>query len=251
MVDRWELIAALIRAQGEVTISELHKQFPNVSEMTLRRDLEHLEKSGKIIRVYGGAKSLEAIIGLTEERYAQRSLERVEQKNLIASKAVSLLKPDTSVFIDSGTTTTAFARALPDLNLRIITSGLTCALELARLQDSEVEVIGGTFNKHSLSTAGCRAIEQLQNVNFDIGFLGATGLDVERGFTTGLSEDCELKRAAIKRCAQVVLLVDSSKLGKVHAYTFARLEDVDYMVTDGELPAEILTEIKRKGVDVL
>ena len=132
MVDRRELIAALIRAQGEVTISELHKQFPNVSEMTLRRDLEHLEKSGKIIRVYGGAKSLEAIIGLTEERYGQRTLERVEQKNLMASKAVSLLKPDTSVFIDSGTTTTAFARALPDLNLRIITSGLTCALELAR-----------------------------------------------------------------------------------------------------------------------
>jgi len=80
------------------------------------------------------AKSIEAIVGLTEELYSKRLLHNVEQKSFIAEKALTLLEPNTSVFIDSGTTTTALARIMPDSNLRIFTSGLTCALELARLK---------------------------------------------------------------------------------------------------------------------
>lgn len=251
MVERRDRIVELVQLKGEVTLGELRAEFPNVSEMTLRRDLDYLDRKGLLVRVHGGAKSLEAIIGLTEERYAQRSVQRVPQKNLIASKAVNLLTANSVIFIDSGTTTTAFSRALPDLNLRIFTSGLTCALELARLKDSSVEIVGGELNKRSFCSMGAQATKQIQSVNFDIAFLGAAGFDLERGFTTGWFDDRELKRAAIERSQKVVILVDSSKIGKVNAYTFARLEEVGVVVSDDEFPEETILGIKSKGVELL
>lgn len=251
MLKRRMQIAELIRSEREISIAELRTLFPDVSEMTLRRDLEYLEQQGQIVRVHGGAKSIEAIAGLVEEKYAQRSLQRSEEKNLIAAKAVELLRPNMVVFIDSGSTTTALSRLLPDLNLRIVTSGLTCALELARLHTSSVEVIGGELNHRSLSTFGVDGLEQLEHMNFDIAFLGATGFHLQRGFTTGLRADSALKRKAIERSHQAVVLVDSSKVGKVYAYTFARLEDVDVVVTDDGIDAEVVETLQGKGIEVL
>ena len=169
MLKRRMQIAELIRSEREISIAELRTLFPDVSEMTLRRDLEYLEQQGQIVRVHGGAKSIEAIAGLVEEKYAQRSLQASEEKNLIAAKAVELLRPNMVVFIDSGSTTTAYpAPARPQF--AIVTSGLTCALELARLHTSSVEVIGGELNHRSLSTFGVGGLEQLEHMNFDIAF---------------------------------------------------------------------------------
>ncbi len=251
MKKRRKMITELIRTEGEISIMQLREHFPDVSEMTLRRDLEYLDQNGQIVRIHGGAKSIEAIVGLTEELYSKRLLHNVEQKSFIAEKALTLLEPNTSVFIDSGTTTTALARIMPDSNLRIFTSGLTCALELARLKESTIELVGGELNKISLSTFGSHAMRQLENVNFDIAFLGVTGFTMKAGFTTGQFDDCELKRAAMKRAPKVVLLMDSSKIGRVKTYTFASLDDIDAVIVDDDIDQELVKEIKEKEVEVI
>ena len=162
-------IAELIRSEREISIAELRTLF-----RCIRDDAEARSGvSGTAGADREGARasrSIEAIAGLVEEKYAQRSLQRSEEKTFIVAKAVELLRPNMVVFIDSGSTTTALSRLLPDLNLRIVTSGLTCALELARLHTSSVEVIGGELNHRSLSTFGVGGLEQLEHMNFDIAF---------------------------------------------------------------------------------
>lgn len=250
-INRREMLVELVRREGEVSMAKLSKHFPDVSEMTLRRDLEYLDRMGQVVRVHGGAKSIESIVGKTEELYAQRLVHNVESKNVIARKALELLEPNTSLFLDSGTTTTALARIMPDKEFRIFTSGLTCALELARLQNSSVDLVGGTLNKVSLSTYGSRALHQLENVNFDITFLGVTGFTLKAGFTTGLLEDCQLKQGTMKKASKVVLLMDSSKIGKVKTYTFANLDDVDIVIVDDDIDEAYVEEIKKREVEVI
>lgn len=251
MKGRRDKIVEMIRIEGEVSTTQLKNEFPDVSEMTLRRDLEYLDQKGQIVRIHGGARSIEAIIGLTEEIYSKRLLSNVEQKVLIVEKALKLLKPGTSVFIDSGTTMTTLSRMMPDHNFRIFTSGLTCALELAKLKKSDVELIGGSFNKVSLSTFGPQAIHQLESVNLDIAFLGVTGFTTDAGFTTGMVDDCILKKTAIKQAKKVVALMDSSKIGVVKTYTFASLDDVHTIVGDNDISQELIQKINRKEVEVI
>ncbi|MDP4153918.1 MAG: DeoR/GlpR family DNA-binding transcription regulator, partial [Bacillota bacterium] len=151
MPQRRELMVQLIQREGQVSISQLKEAFPKVSEMTLRRDLEILNRSGQIVRIHGGAKSIGAIVGLSEELHARRSQENVANKQIISKKALSLLKPNISIFIDSGTTTTAFAHVLPDMDMLITTSGITVAMELIHMTNVSVYLTGGKLNRNSIS----------------------------------------------------------------------------------------------------
>lgn len=249
--DRRDKMASLIRQKGEISIGELKTHFPSVSEMTLRRDLEFLDQQGHVVRVHGGVKSIEAIIGLSEETYAKRSTENVDQKDRIARKALEFVKPNTSIFLDSGTTTTALSRLIPDQPCDIFTTGVTCAAELARLDKPIIFLAGGNLNKVSLSTFGSQVTSQISDVNFTVAFLGVTGFTAKAGFTTGVLDDCELKKKAIQKASKVVMLMDSSKIGKVLTYTFASLEDVDVVVSDGNLDLDIVELMHEKGVEVI
>lgn len=248
---RRERIVEFVRQQGEVSIGQLKQMFPEVSEMTLRRDLEILDQSKQIIRIYGGARSIGAIVGFSEELYTKRSRDNVEKKRLIANKALQLLEPNTSIFIDSGTTTTAFTHIIPDDNFLIFTSGITCALELTRLSKSVVYIMGGRLNRNSISTYGSQIHSQLEHVNFDIAFIGVTGFTIKTGFTVGVFDECELKRNAIEKAQKVVLFMDSSKVGKIMPYTFALPEDIDILVTDGEIEPEIIKYLQEREVEII
>lgn len=249
--ERRSMVQNLVRQKGEVSISELKAHFPEVSEMTLRRDLDFLDQRGHVVRVHGGVKSLECIVGLSEDTYSKRSAENMEQKNLISKKALGLFKPNTSIFLDSGTTTTALSRVMPDQPCDIFTTGVTCAVELANLEKPRVFLAGGNLNKVSLSTVGSQVTSQIGNVNFDIAFLGVTGFTPENGFTTALFDECELKKNAIKKASRVVLLMDSAKIGKVLTYTFASYEDVDVIVSDGNMDQDIIRLMNEKGIEII
>ena len=110
MDERRKRIAELINEQGYVSFADLKKQFPQVSDMTLRRDLEYLDRVGQIIRIHGGAKSLDIVIG-TEDYYSNRSAHKTEAKRQIAVKAASVFTPQSVIFIDSGSTTTVVEKA--------------------------------------------------------------------------------------------------------------------------------------------
>ena len=130
MEMRRDAIVQLINENGTVSFAQIKKAFPNVSEMTLRTDLKILDEEKKILRVHGGAKSVQVIIG-TDDFLNRKSVRNIPEKQEIAKKALALLHPDTTFFLDSGSTATVLARQIPDQSYLIYTTGLSCATELA------------------------------------------------------------------------------------------------------------------------
>ena len=250
MDQRREKMVALINQEGSVGFAQLKQAFRPVSEMTLRRDLEYLDKQKRIIRTHGGARSVEVLVG-TDDLYLRRSTRNAEGKRLIAGKALQLLQQNTAIFLDSGSTCTEFARQMPDGPYIIFTSAISVALELSRLQQAQVHLVGGRLNSASLSVNGATALHDLESVNFQMAFLGVTGYAYERGFTCGAEEDAALKRAVICRAEKTVMLMDAQKMDVTSTFTFARLEDIHALVTDAPLPERVAHACERRGVEVL
>lgn len=130
----------------------------------------------------------------------------------------------------------------------IMTSGLTCAMELAKLKESRVVMLGGNMNCRSMSVNGYNAIRAIEKVNFDIAFMGVTRFDYETGFTCETLEDAEIKRLAVEKSNKVVVLMDSSKIGKRGTYTMCNLDQVDVVVCDDKLPENFIEECKARGI---
>ena len=253
METRRSAIVALINQRGSVSFGELKEQFPQVSEMTLRTDLKTLDGEGKILRIHGGAKSIGTLQStLSKDDFInKRSILNIQEKQLIAQKAVALLKPEEAIFIDSGSTTTMMAAAIPEGPRLIYTSGLGCATELARLTEARICLPGGVLNRYSHSVCGVSAIKEIERVSFRQAFIGVTGFSYENGFSCSIDEEARLKEAAIRHAQQVILLMDSTKLRKHSTYTFCRLPEVDIIVSDGNLPADFLSHCAEEGVTVL
>lgn len=141
MEQRRNAIVELVNREGSLSFVQLKKAFPSVSEMTLRTDLKALDQARRVVRVHGGVKSVEVVVG-TDDQFGRRTARNASEKQIIAEKAAALLRPNTTVFLDSGSTATAVARCVPDEPMLIFTSGLTCAIELARLEKPKVSIPG-------------------------------------------------------------------------------------------------------------
>lgn len=246
---RRKSIVNLIDEQGFVHFSTLQEKFPNVSDMTLRTDLKELDKQNAIIRIHGGAKSVHAVIG--DDYLAKRFAASKDAKEIIAKKALQFIKEGTTIFLDSGTTTTTLATAIPDLPFTIYTSGLTCAMELSHLLKPRVEIIGGTLNRYSLSACGPASMNMLHRIHFSQVFLGVTSFNQNFGFACGIDEEALLKQTVIQQAEQVIFLMDSTKLNKMSTFKFASLADVDIIITDDDCPPEFIELCKAKDVQVI
>ncbi len=247
---RRNAIVELINENGTVSFARIKNTFPNVSEMTLRTDLKLLDKAKKIVRIHGGAKSVEMIVG-TDDYLSRRSVRNIPEKQRIAVKALSVVREDTTIFLDSGSTTTLMARQFPDQSNLIYTTGLSCATELCSLSKATVMLPGGTLNRYSQSVCGISAIKELERVNFSQTFLGVTGFGFDTGFTCGSSEEAILKQTAIEQSEETIVLMDSSKVGTKSTFRICGLDRVDAVVSDGNLPEEFLEECRRLCVRVL
>lgn len=250
MDARRKQIVELVNRQGYVRFVQIKENFPNVSEMTLRTDLKVLDQEKKIVRIHGGAKSVQLVIG-TDDYLGSRSIRNLTEKEEIAKKAAGLIKPDTAVFLDSGSTTTMLARLFPDQSNLIYTTGLSCATELAGLSKPTVLIPGGKLNRYSISIYGSSVVKELERINFHQTFLGVMNYECQTGFTCGNNEEAFLKRTAIQQTEQVIVLMDSSKLGGKGTYSICGLEDIDILVSDGHLPEEFRIECENHHVTIL
>ena len=250
MNERRAQINDYIQRKQEVFLNELRELVPDVSEMTIRRDLEALEQEGSIVRIHGGAKSVKFINRLVEDVFSKRLSANTEKKRVIGEKAAALIVAEHSIYIDAGSTTMALAERIPDQRLLISTSGLNIALELLRLSNSTLNVIGGEVNRSSISVAGPQALAAIGNLNIDMAFIAATAFSPEAGFSCGNVHDCELKREVLRRAKQRVLLMDSSKIGKTMPYTFANASDIDILICDEELPTQVREIFQNHGVTI-
>jgi len=250
LIKRQEEIVDLVRQKKTVTFTQLKEHFPDVSEITIRRDLVLLDKNKQLVRVHGGAKSIDALFSV-EDTYLSRSSQNMDNKRIIAEKAIPFLKENTSVFIDSGTTLTQMCSILPDKPFLIYTNSISCAMELTRLKSALSYMLGGRINLNSFCVDGSSSLAAIHNVNFDIGLFGTTGYVCGKGFATGIPEEYELKHLALEHCERVIVLMDSSKFGVSSTFFFASPKDVDVVISDGHLSQRALEEFAQQNIKVV
>ena len=250
MEMRRDAIVQLINEKGTVRFVKLDMALRLVSRVNLGVGLKRMDEQKTIWRLNGVEESWHVSIG-TEYLLKRKSVGKIPEKQESAKKALTLLRPDTTFFLDSGSTATAFARQIPDQSYLIYTTGLSCATELANLTRPTVMLPGGRLNRYSQSVFGYSAIRELERVNFDQAFLGVTGFHPSVGFSCGISDEALLKQTAIHQSGQVIALMDSSKVDIKCSFSFCSLSDVDIVVSDGKLPEEFLEECRKYGVQVL
>ena len=235
--ERQEYILDLIDSKGSITLGELEETFRNVSSMTLRRDLILLENEEHIIRTKGGAVSSSRVNTQSRDEpiYSFRELENMSAKRDIAKKALAYVERGRSMYLDSGSTLMCLAKSMEDEAYTIITSGLNIAIELLKKQKPSVISLGGPVNRNTISVSGPEAIEYMSRINIDIAFMSASGYSEENGFTVSNIFESELKRNIIKKAKKIIMLMDSSKIDKVLAFTFAARSDVDMLILESDL----------------
>lgn len=247
---RRDKIAEFIKRQGTVTFGQLVELFPQVSEMTLRKDLKQLDSQGQIIRIHGGARSLDTLPG-TDTPLVKRMSQNMDKKRGIAQKAKELISPGNAVFLDSGSTMTELAKVYPDQPGMVFTGGLSCLNELTTLQQTDVYVLGGKLNKNSLSVRDVAMASMVEDLHFDLAFISVNGFTAQSGFTCRSSFRWELEKVIIRRSGKVIVLMDSSKVGLSNPFSICMPREVDIVVCDHELDEETRKLLEEEGVRVL
>lgn len=245
---RLERMQAFIEQNNVVTIKQLQNLFPEVSLMTIHRDLDVLMDAGKIVKFRGGAKSVRHS---GDPEFNVRIGENNSGKFAIAQKAMALLQPHSSVFLDASTTNLMLAQSLPDIHLNIITTGPSIALELCRLHNPVVTLCCGTINRKNLALSGQNTLEMLDGINIDLAFIGVSGCSVDAGFTCGTEGDMLVKHKVIQKARTSVAMCGREKLKCLMPYTFAKLADVDYLITDEKLPESFAAAATEAGIKIL
>jgi DeoR family transcriptional regulator, fructose operon transcriptional repressor len=245
-----EILRLLHRKErGAITVTELAAEL-EVSQMTIRRDLNHLHAVGLLRRVYGGATT--AYPPADEMPFIQRDRWFGDEKEAIGRIAASLISPGEQIILDAGTTTLQIARNLAGLSdLVVVTSALPIAIELARCQNVHTIVLGGTLKCREQCTVGSMVGQALSRVSVDRAFLSAAAFNLERGATDPDMAEVEVKQAMMRSARQVILVADHNKWNRVTFAQIAPLQAFDALVTDDELSAPAIREIEAIGVEVI
>lgn len=244
--QRRHLIVSQLQQQGELSVEQLAEQF-HTSEVTIRKDLTVLEQAGLLLRRYGGA------VPVPQDFVSDSSLEKVSERKLaIAKAAAGLIKDHYRIIIDSGRTTAAL---LPELagkrGLVVMTNSLAIANTLRELENEPTLLMtGGTWDPQSEAFQGQLAEQMLRNYDFDQLFIGADGIDLARGTTT-YNELYSLSRVMAEVAREVIVMLESDKLGrKIHNLELP-WSMVKVLITDEGLAAADAAKIEQQGVQVI
>lgn len=246
--ERRRLIVEILNREGRVLVGALARHF-RTSQVTIRKDLEALQAHGRIHRTHGGALPARES-ALEDPTLREKEKLHRKEKLQIAAAAARMVREGQVVILDSGTTTTAIARALRKFeNLTIITNAVNIAAELS---GSSLEVIltGGTLRKNSFSLVGPIAEETLRRLNADILFLGVDGLDVHYGLSTPNLLEAKVNRCMMEVARIVVAVCDSSKFGRRSLSSIAPLSGVQQLITDRGIPKADLVAVRKMGLEV-
>jgi DeoR family transcriptional regulator of aga operon len=225
-----------------------------ISEVTVRSDLDQLASSSLVERVHGGAMLRPGAAGTAEPSFEQSEATSADEKAAIGAAAAKLVSPGESLVIDVGTTTTAVARALAqrtDLDdVVIFTNGLTIAMELeSAIPRFTVILTGGTLRPRQHSLVDPMAGMILDETNVAMAIIGCNGIHRDEGVTNVNLPEAAVKRRMVTAAQRVVVVAGGSKLGKISVTRFARISDVDALVTGSSAPPELVSEFRDLGIN--
>lgn len=249
---RKDKILSFLRDNSSATVAEL-SELCDVSEVTIRQDLNTLAVEGLLVRTRGGATL--STRAATDFTYTTRLATNAEIKQRIGDRAARLIQSGDSVLIDASTTGSYVARALAqrqDLeDLTVITNGVNVLAELAGRLDINTFLTGGHFRASTASLTGTFASDMLGRINATIGFFGVRGITLAQGLMDVSVQDADVKQKMIERCQEVVVLADSSKFGQVSVASFAPIERVHRLITDENAPPALIDDLRQRGLTVI
>ncbi len=245
--NRPNQIRQLLFANGEMSIAQLAVAL-GASEPTIRRDLTEMEKGGVVVRSHGGARIADD--ANREIAFDAREQVRLPQKRAISEAAYELLTPNTSIFLDAGTTVLQLARLirLRPVRLDIFTNCLPVAQVLLDVPEVDLTVLGGQVRAENASMVGAVTQQVLEGLRFNQAFLGMGALGDDGFIYTADSLEAMLNASTLKRCDRAVILSDSSKLGTYLTHRVGALEPGTTLVTDDELRADWQERLREMGI---
>jgi len=245
--ERRQYILDKIKLNRKVLSTNLSTEL-NVSEDTIRRDLNELSNNGLIKKVHGGALPLEN----KAPSYDERSNYNLEEKNIIAKKAVSLIKEGQVIIMSGSTTNLQLAKIIPsDINATIYTYSLPIAIQLTEHSSIEIIFIGGKLNKRAQVTVGLDVVASISQLRADLCFMGTGGIDIAKGMTEPNWEVSHIKRIMIDASDQVVVLCANNKINEVKRYPVTPINDINTIITDIDPNDQIFKPYKDKGITIL
>ncbi|MDS0292795.1 HTH-type transcriptional regulator GlpR [Halogeometricum luteum] len=246
--ERKRRIVELVSADDGRSVEGLAEEL-GYSKATIRRDLRELEDRGLVERSHGGAVPV-TTVG-EEQTYGQKEVQNLDGKRAIAARAVEEITDGQVVFFDAGTTTMEVATQAPkDGSMLAVTNSPRLAVELGK-EDNDVKLTGGTLRSRTRALVGPTAESFMERTNFDLLFLGTNAIDAEGGLTTPNEDEARMKQLMTEKATRVVLVADTTKVGKRSFVKFADVADVDVFITDGELPARERRAFENEGVTVV
>ncbi len=246
--ERKNLIVDYVKLKSKATVGELCEKF-SVSPATIRNDLRELADYGLLERTHGGAMIKSSVN--FELSNVEKEIVGVEQKKAIAKKALHFVKDGISIALDAGTTCLELAKLLGHFrDLTVVTNDLNIAAYLDGNTNVNVILAGGQLRKGFHYTVGDMAVATLENLNVDVAFIAANGVDCEKGLSTPKFETGMIKKKMIDHSKEVVVLADSKKINFVSFVKFGKIEDADILITDEGADEEFAEAVRAKGVRV-
>ena len=221
-----------------------------VSNDTVRRDFIRLAKNNLVIRTHGGIVSKNNI--LFDPALEVRVIENKEEKELIAIKASTLINDSEVIILNAGTTTEKIIKYLSKVkNLTILTNALNIAINTIRYSNIETIIIGGNIRKGNLSIIGPDSINMIKNYHAEKLFIGVSAISIERGLMTPNRMEAEINSELLKITKRVIVVADSSKIGRMSLYTYGIIDDIDTIITDKNADQEFIDELKKRNKEVI
>jgi DeoR/GlpR family transcriptional regulator of sugar metabolism len=244
--ERQAYILHQINLHNKVLSSDLSQEI-QVSEDTIRRDLNELSEMGKLMKVHGGALSRSF-----RHSFQPAEVYSIEHKTVIAKKAVKLIQDGMFVLTTGGTTIIELARTLPE-NLRatFFTGSLPAAFEYMNHPNIDVIIIGDKLSKNSQITVGGEAIARIRQIKADLCFLGTNAIDIKHGLTDNDWEVVQIKKAMIESTSKVVSLAISEKINTTQRIKICDAKDIDVLITEQQPNHEIFVPYREQGIEIL
>lgn len=246
--ERKEQIISILNSKGNVKVSELSRLY-NVSEVTIRKDLQELEEAGKVRRVHGGAVPVYNL--KFEPTFSEKADRLIDEKALIGKAAAALVKDGDTIALDAGTTTLQVAKNIKAKDLTVITNSLDIAEELAERENIEVVIIGGILRRETRALVGPVVDRVLTNLRVDKAFVGTNGLSLKDGATTPNIIEADTKKQIIRSAKKAIIVCDHTKFDFVSFAKIVDIEEIDCVVTDEELDNDIKTAFKEEGLKII
>jgi len=251
---RKEKIKEIIEKKGSVSVSELVGIF-NVSEVTIRKDLEELKEDGILMRTYGGA--VKAEIPFPENLIFREKLKKnIKEKKAIASVSLKYIKEGETIFLDSGTTTLEIAKLLKEKNISvtIITNSFPVLRVLNNSNSIKLFFLGGFLRREHFDFYGPFTVDEIKKLSFTSAFLGVDGISGEVGLTTTDIETAKIEEAVIEKAREINIVVDHSKIGKISPIPYGEIikkKMKKRIITDSKAPKKEINKLKRFGFEII